>query len=640
MQTVKEGHSLAIGFDSENGRKESSTADVGSQITGKGNITLEANNDINIKAAEINSETALTKIKAGNNVNITAGESTSSIDEYHKHKGQSGGFSSITTNTREKTDLKEVLSSSVQGNQVEISSQKDSNVTASNIIATKDVNLTAGENVNISSEKETTSSLKYYKETRSGIMGSGGIGFTIGKRSQADTYTEDAVNQVGSTVGSTDGKVNITSGKDVKIQASDVIAKDDINITGQNVAIQNGDNVTNQSEKHEFKQSGLTVSLGGALVQSATSLETHIQRSEEVQDKRLADLHKLQAVREAQDLSKDLSGNRKEIAQNLNISISLGSQKSESNNQALITEAKTSNINSNKDVNITATKDINVIGSEITGENINLKATDNINLQSAENKIIQTENNSQSGSSIGVVISTKGITPTLSTNKAKENGNGTTTTHTITKITANQTLNAEADKDINLKGAQVSADKIKITAGGNLNLESQQDTDTYKETSSSSGINLSLDKITNADNKIVNKLNAQGSSSKGKIDSNYQSVTQQTGIYAGKQGFDIKVGKNTDLKGAVIASEADASKNKLSTDTLTYSDIENKAEYSASSTGLDLKNGSISPNIGMPLSGDASSETKVTVLSVLKKLFWYDNLKEKGEDNYAKKAKR
>ena len=141
-----------------------------------------------------------------------------------------------------------------------------------------------------------------------------------------------------------------------------------------------------------------------------------------------------QAVRDAQDLSKDLSGNRKEIAQNLNISISLGSQKSESNNQALITEAKTSNINSNKDVNITATKDINVIGSEITGENINLKATDNINLQSAENKIIQTENNSQSGSSIGVVISTKGITPTLSTNKAKENGNGTTTTHTITKI--------------------------------------------------------------------------------------------------------------------------------------------------------------------------------------------------------------
>lgn len=193
----------------------------------------------------------------------------------------------------------------------------------------------------------------------------------------------------------------------MKIQASDVIAKDDANITGQNVAIQNGDNVTNQSEKHEFKQTGLTVSLGGALVQSATSLENHIQRSEEVQDKRLVDLHKLQAVRDAQDLSKDLSGNRKEIAQNLNISISLGSQKSESNNQALITEAKTSNINSNKDVNITATKDINVIGSEITGENINLKATDNINLQSAENKIIQTENNSQSGSSIGVVISTK-----------------------------------------------------------------------------------------------------------------------------------------------------------------------------------------------------------------------------------------
>ena len=40
-------------------------------------------------------------------------------------------------------------------------------------------------------------------------------------------------------------------------------------------------------------------------------------------------------------------------------------------------------------------------------------------------------------------------------------------------------------------------------------------------------------------------------------------MTDQSGIFAGKGGYDIYVGNNTDLKGAVIASEAeDKSKNK------------------------------------------------------------------------------
>ena len=66
-----------------------------------------------------------------------------------------------------------------------------------------------------------------------------------------------------------------------------------------------------------------------------------------------------------------------------------------------------------------------------------------------------------------------------------------------------------------------------------------------------------------------------GSIGQGKTNSNYNSVTGQAGIVAGKEGFDITVGKNTDLKGAVIASEATPDKNKLSTNTITYSDIQN-----------------------------------------------------------------
>ena len=100
-----------------------------------------------------------------------------------------------------------------------------------------------------------------------------------------------------------------------------------------------------------------------------------------------------------------------------------------------------------------------------------------------------------------------------------------------------------------------------------------------------------------------------------------QSVTDQAGIYAGEGGYDIEVGKNTDLKGAVIASKADESKNKLSTDTITYSDIENKAEYSASNKGVNVNTNKdaeynekgVTPNIGVKAQDDAKSTTKSAV---------------------------
>ena len=56
----------------------------------------------------------------------------------------------------------------------------------------------------------------------------------------------------------------------------------------------------------------------------------------------------------------------------------------------------------------------------------------------------------------------------------------------------------------------------------------------------------------------------------------------------GKGGFDIEVGGNTDLKGAVISSEADAEKNKISTETLTWSDLKNEAEWESSTSGINI----------------------------------------------------
>ena len=112
-----------------------------------------------------------------------------------------------------------------------------------------------------------------------------------------------------------------------------------------------------------------------------------------------------------------------------------------------------------------------------------------------------------------------------------------------------------------------------------------------------------------------------GSASVGKIDSNYKSVTDQSGIYAGEDGFNIRVEDNTDLKGGIISSTADADKNKLSTGTLTFEDIQNKADYKAGGAGIKVNKNNdaeynekgVTPDIGMPASGEAESTTKATI---------------------------
>ena len=88
--------------------------------------------------------------------------------------------------------------------------------------------------------------------------------------------------------------------------------------------------------------------------------------------------------------------------------------------------------------------------------------------------------------------------------------------------------------------------------------------------------------------------------------SNYESVNEQSGIFAGSGGYDITVGEHTQLNGAVIASEAERSKNRLDTGTIGFNDIKNKAEYDVSSISGSVGvskgpgSGGFSPTSGQP----------------------------------------
>ena len=179
----------------------------------------------------------------------------------------------------------------------------------------------------------------------------------------------------------------------------------------------------------------------------------------------------------------------------------------------------------------------------------------------------------------------------------------------------------------------MQGDKVTAKIGGNLHIETLQEKETYEEKNTSAGFDLSWDIRAGKFSKPTFGLSA----GRGTIDSHYRSARGQSGIFAGKDGFDIYVEKNTDLKGAVIASEADAGKNRLSTGTFSFSDLENGADYSAKDYGISVQTQrkrqltgkihsetgeleatevqelNIHPSVSIPLRGHASSTTKSAV---------------------------
>ncbi|WP_460523454.1 VENN motif pre-toxin domain-containing protein, partial [Erwinia aphidicola] len=139
-------------------------------------------------------------------------------------------------------------------------------------------------------------------------------------------------------------------------------------------------------------------------------------------------------------------------------------------------------------------------------------------------------------------------------------------------------------RDTTLKGAQASGEKITVDAGRNLTLESERDSDRYnaKQQNASAGGSFTLGSMTGS---------ASVSASRDRLNSNFDSVKEQTGLFAGKGGYDVTVKEHTQLDGAVIASTAESDKNRLDTGTLGWSDIHNQADYRATHSGGSLSTG-------------------------------------------------
>ncbi|WP_213976065.1 filamentous hemagglutinin N-terminal domain-containing protein, partial [Serratia marcescens] len=187
---------------------------VGSTLSGQGGVTVVAQDgSIIATASALHSEQGAIALQAKQDVTLnTATERESALSE---ERSQKKGFLKKSSShsvahdatTREKGSL-------LSGNSVSVSAGNDLTVTGSAIAADQDVNLQAGRNVDIGAATETDTHYRLEEKKKSGLLGSGGIGFTIGKQSSKHEIDEKGrtQSQSVSTVGSSQGSVNVTAG--------------------------------------------------------------------------------------------------------------------------------------------------------------------------------------------------------------------------------------------------------------------------------------------------------------------------------------------------------------------------------------------------------------------------------------------
>ena len=630
---------------------------VGSSIEGK-NVSVVASDAVQLEGSQVLA-TDTVKV-SGNTVSLNTAKANSTVNHVYLDKKKSL-VKRESTNAVDDVTSTSITGSTVSGKDITITSAQDVTGQSAQIIGENTVSVTAGGKVELGADKSITDGSSAYRYKKSGLLGGAGIGFSIGKEKHNIDEANHEEATVRNTIASTKGTVTVKANDTVHLTSADIVAKEGAVLDGSAVTLDGNVDHNHMTHDERYKKTGLTVSLGGAIANTLTNTTRTIKQAGGRDDKRLAALELNEARKQLQDgyeaVDAALHGEKirdavtgkvdkvdgkakrgaKNIDDAINLSVSIGST---SRKQGQVVDTNTyqgGTLVSDSEVQIKA-RDAQKTGIALTGETVEAKklvldSASDINLGAGKNTVDVNNTYKSSGWSVGAGISLTGgglLDINASGNMARQNGDTHQESYVPTKIKAAQLAQLKAKRDTNIIGSTVSGKKVEVDTGRDLHIQSLQDVDNFKEHSKSAGFSVS---------SKPNFKNPTGSinASVGRIDSKWKSVTEQAGIYAGEEGYNLNVGNNTTLEGAVIKSDAPKAKNTLTTKSLEMKDIQNEAEYTYSNNGIgynyhgskkkleemktkDKKgynkiynNIGLVPNLGVGSKGKASSTTQSAI---------------------------
>ena len=177
---------------------------------------------------------------------------------------------------------------------------------------------------------------------------------------------------------------------------------------------------------------------------------------------------------------------------------------------------------------------------------------------------------------------------------------------------ADKLITNSEEGGLNLDAANLNAKRWEADIQ-NLTVTSRQDTEKYesKQTSASASGSVAYGSGGGA--------SVSASYNKAKVD--YAQVNEQAGIHVGEDGMDAHIHNHTQLNGAIIESDAEASKNRFKTKSLTHTDIENKSEIKTESASMSAGSGGVNPmqalSSALSLLGNTNESARSTTQSAI-----------------------
>ncbi len=584
---------------------------TGTTLKGGDTVNIVSGKDMTLSGSTISLDKGNANLLAAGDVNVGAATETHALNSHETHS-----HSNVVSGVKVASGIDQTMTlnrgSLVSADGVNIVSGKDVNVQGSTLVGTNDVTLTAAHNVRVTTSQDTLQSSNYYDKKESGLMSGGGLSVSVGSSSLKTTSQTTEVSNNGSTIGSLKGNLSIAAGNDLHVTGSDLIAAQNLSGTGANVTLDAAQDTRHRGETQDVSKSGLTLALKAPVIDAVSNAVGQSRAAGRSQDGRAAALHGMAAASAAWDANMaagDLVNTlgAGETPQ-FKVEVSVGS----SHSKSAFSEDSVTNRGSSVMAGGTAafaatgngqpgSGNVMIAGSNVNANDVILAAKNQVNIVNTTDTDSTRSTNDSRSASVGVSVGTGGFGVSAAMSKASGDGNSDLVTQNNSHVSAANSVTIISGGDTNLIGSTVKTNQVNADVGGNLNIASVQDTLSSAAHQSSSGGGFSISQGGASGNFSRSKGNASGS---------YAGVNEQAGIHAGDGGFNVNVAGNTDLKGGLIASHADASRNSLTTGSLSFSDIQNQSHYDASSSGFSA--GATTGDGGMNYSTHGNTSGKNT----------------------------
>ncbi|WP_342310466.1 hemagglutinin repeat-containing protein [Burkholderia pyrrocinia] len=582
---------------------------TGTTLKGGDTVNIVSGKDITLSGSAISLDKGNANLLAAGDVNVGAATETHELNSHETHS-----HSNVVSGVKVASGIDQTMTlnrgSLVSADGVNIVSGKDVNVQGSTIVGTNDVALTAAHNVTVTTSQDTLQSSSYYDKKESGLMSGGGLSVSVGSSSLKTTSQTTEASNNGSTIGSLKGNVSIAAGNDLHVTGSDLIAAQNLSGTGANVTIDAAQDTRHRGETQEVSKSGLTLALKAPVIDAVSNAVGQSRATGNSQDGRAAALHGMAAASAAWDANMAAGDLVRTLGAGetpqFKVEASIGSSHSKSAFSENSVTNRGSSITAGGTAAFAATGNgqpgsgnVTIAGSNVNANDVILAAKNQVNIVNTTDTDSTRSTNESKSASVGVSVGTGGFGVSAAMSKANGDGNSDLATQNNSHVNAANGVTIISGGDTNIIGSNVKGKQVNADVGGNLNIASVQDTLSSAAHQSSSGGGFSISQ---------GGASANFSQSKGNATGNYAGVNEQAGIHAGDGGFNINVAGNTDLKGGLIASDASASKNALTTGSLSFSDIQNQSHYDASSSGFSA--GATTGDGGMNYSTHGSTSGK------------------------------